>query len=158
VPNFLIPIKRPYASQLLGHPASLWDRPDDLGLSREHVYYGSRRGPIRAPARVLWYVTGATDPSVIASSTLLEVHVDTPWRLHRRYARLGVWGLQDVERAARGGRAAAFRFTDTELFRSPVGLDRIRALAPRGRNLLLRSAQALDENWFEAVYREGVRR
>jgi hypothetical protein len=158
VPNYLVPIKRQYASQLLGHPASLWDRPDDLGLSREHVYYSSRRGPLSAPARVLWYVSGKTDPSVIASSTLLEVRVDAPWRLHRRFARLGVWDLQDIERVASRGSAAAFRFADTELFSNPVGLDRLRALAPKRQPLVLRSALVLDDDWFEAIYREGVGR
>ena len=158
IPNYLFPIRRPFASQLLGYPASLMSRPDGLGLSREHVYYSSRRGPVRPPARILWYVSGRIDPSVIASSNLVEVRVDTPRRLHRIYARLGVWSQEDVTRAASGGTAAAFRFTDTEVFRDPVGLDRIRALAPRSQNLLLRSAQRLDDDWYERIYQEGVQR
>lgn len=158
IPNYLVPIRRPFASQLLGYPASLMSRPDDLGLSREHVYYSSRRGPVRSPARILWYVSGQIDPSVIASSNLVEVRVDTPRRLHRLYARLGVWNQSDIESAASNGRAAAYRFTNTEMFRNPVGLDRIRALAPQGQNLLLRSAQELNDDWYERIYREGVQR
>lgn len=158
VSNYLVPIKRPFASQLLGYPASLMSRPDDLGLSREHVYYSSRRGQVRPPARIIWYVSGKTEPSAIATSNLAEVRVDAPKRLHRLYERLGVWALPDIEAAASKGKAAALRFTDTEMFSTPVGLDRIRALAPEGRNLLLRSAQELGDEWYERIYREGVRR
>lgn len=158
ITNYLVPIKPPFASQLLGHPASLISRPDDLGLSREHVYYSSRRGQVRPPARILWYVSGKTEPSAIATSNLVEVRVDTPTRLHRLYARLGVWDLSDIDSAASNGKAAAFRFTGTEMFTNPVGLDRIRALAPKGRRLLLRSAQELGDQWYERIYREGVQR
>ena len=158
IPNFLVPIKPPFASQLLGYPASLMSRPDDLGLSREHVYYSSRRGQVAPPARILWYVSGKMDPSAIASSNLVEVRVDTPKRLHRLYSRLGVWTLSDIESAASRGKAAAFRFTDTDLFSKPVGLDRIRALAPKSQRLLLRSAQQLGDEWYERIYREGVQR
>lgn len=158
IPTFLVPIKRPFASQLLGHPVSLMSRPDDLGLSREHVYYSSRRGIVKAPGRILWYVSGQVEPSVIAASTLVETRVDTPARLHRLYSRLGVWTLPDITAAARSGRAAAFRFTDTEVFRHPVGLDRLRTLAPEGQNLVLRSAQRVDDEWYERIYRTGVQR
>ena len=155
--TYLVPIKRPFASQLLGYPASLMNRPDDLGLSREHVYYCSRSGPVKSPARILWYVSGKVAPGVIGCSSLAEVRVDTPRRLHRLYSRLGVWSVEDVAGVATQGRAAALRFTNTELFDHPVGLDRIRALAPEGQSLLLRSAHELDDVWFERIYREGVR-
>lgn len=158
LPNYLVPIKRPFATQLLGYPASLMSRPSALGLSREHVYYGSRRGPLTPPGRILWYVSGKTDPSVVASSNLVEVREDTPERLHRLHSRLGVWSRSDVERAARRGRAVALRFTGTEVFPRPVGLDRMRAMAGVGQRLLLRSAITLDEHLYERIYREGVRR
>lgn len=158
IANYLIPIKRPFASQLLGYPASLMSRPDDLGLSREHVYYSSRRGPAKPPARILWYVSGKTQPAVIASSNLVEVRVDTPYRLHRLYSHLGVWDLSDIKSSATNGKAAAFRFTGTEMFPNPVGLDRIRALAPEGRTVLLRSTQELSDEWYERIYREGTHR
>ena len=158
IANYLVPIKRPFASQLLGYPASLMSRPDDLGLSREHVYYSSRRGQVKPPARILWYVSGKTQPAAIATSNLAEVRVDTPHRLHRLYSRLGVWDLSDVKNSAANGKAAAFRFTDTEMFINPVGLDRIRALAPEGQNLLLRSAQGMNDEWYERIYREGAQR
>ena len=156
IPNYLVPIKRPFASQLLGHPASLMSRPDDLGLSREHVYYSSRRGIVKPPGRILWYVSGQVAPAVIAASMLVETRVDTPAKLHRLYSRLGVWTLQDIEAATANGKAAALRFTDTELFQHPVGLDRLRTLAPEGQRLLLRSAQRVDDEWYERIYRTGV--
>lgn len=158
IPNFLVPIKPAFAAQLLGYPMSLMSRSDDLGLSREHVYYSSRRGPLVPPARILWYVSGRVEPAIIASSSLVEIRVDTPERLHRLYARLGVWTLSDITTAAAKGVAAAIRFADTELFSSPVGLNKLRALAPEGRQLLLRSAQRMDDDWYERIYREGTGR
>lgn len=158
IANYLVPIKPAFASQLLGHPASLMNRTDDLGLSREHVYYSSRRGPVQPPGRILWYVSGRNEGAVVATSNLVEVRVDTPRRLHRLYARLGVWQLSDVINAAKKDQAAAFRFTNTEIFTRPVGLDRVRAAAPNGQRLLLRSTQVLTDEWYERIYREGVQR
>ncbi|GAB4002240.1 PIN domain-containing protein [Nocardioides ultimimeridianus] len=158
ISNFLVPIKPQFSSQLLGYPASLMNRADDLGLSREHVYYCNRAGPVRSPARVLWYVSGKEHGAVFASSNLLDVVTDTPARLHRRFCRLGVWRQADIESAASNGKAAALLISETELFSRPVTLDLLRALWPDGRSLLLRSAQRVTDESYERIYKEGVRR
>lgn len=158
VRTYLVPIKRPFAAALLGYPASLMSRPDDLGLSREHVYYKTPRRQTQLPARILWYVTGQVQPSVIAASRLVEEVIDSPRRLHRRYSRLGVWTRADIESASQDGRAGALRFADTEIFPTPVGLDRLRVLATKGQRLQLRSTQELDDESFKRIYYEGTKR
>lgn len=156
--NFLVPIKPEFSSQLLGYPASLMSRSADLGLSREHVYYCNRPGPVRSPARILWYASGKQYGVVFASSNLVEATSDTPARLHRRFSRLGVWTVNDIATAASNGRAAALRIEETELFPRPVPLERLRALWPDGRHLLLRSAQEVTDEAYEQIYLEGTRK
>lgn len=156
--TYLVPIKRPFAATLLGYPTSLMNRPDDLGLSREHVYYKTPRRQTHLPARILWYVSGRVDPSVIAASRLVEEVIDSPRRLHRRYSRLGVWDRADIESASHDQRVGAFRFADTEIFTTPVGLDRLRVLASKGQSLQLRSTQELDDESFKRIYGEGMKR
>lgn len=164
LPTFLIPVRAAFAEQLFDTELSeqtLFPRDDSLGLSREHVYYRSPMpAVVSAPARILWYVskekrvpgTGA----VRACSALVEVAVDRPRTLHRRFRRLGVYKQRDVEATAKDGTAMAIRFGNTELFRSAIPLDELRQLASAtGNTLSVRSPWKLPERMFEEVYRRG---
>jgi hypothetical protein len=137
LPTFMVSIHPTYASQLFETnlaAGSLFGRDLDLGLSREHIYYRGCgwSGGLRAPARLLWYVKGTQQTGrgyLAASSALLEVARGRPRSLHQRFARLGVWSREEVERAA-GKRAEvmALRFADTELFARPLSLSALREL------------------------------
>lgn len=161
VTSYLVPIRPVFAAALLGSQSTLFNR-DDLGLSRELVYYRSNRNQPQPPARILWYVSADKSSkdigSVVAASRLIEQSVDTPSRLHRRYAHLGVWTLADIDSATGGRTAGALRFVDTELFSRPVRLPDLRAAAGDGRSLSLRSAQRVEDTFFERIYRKGVQR
>jgi hypothetical protein len=161
VTSYLVPIRPAFAAALLGSQSTLFNR-DDLGLSRELVYYRSSRNQPQPPARILWYVSADKSSkdigSVVAASRLVEQSVDTPSRLHRRYAHLGVWTLADIDNATGGRTAGALRFVDTELFSRPVSLPELRAAAGEGRSLSLRSAQRVEDTFFERIYRKGVQR
>ncbi|KWX00139.1 hypothetical protein TH66_14595 [Carbonactinospora thermoautotrophica] len=158
--TFLVPIQPQWSSMLFGIPASLIPRPEELGISREHVYYRSphSRGE-HAPARILWY--GSSDKgqqisSVIGCSRLEEVVVDDPVALHARFQHLGVWSREHVEGAADKGRALALRFADTEMFPKPVSLQRLKALAGAlGQTVTVRSTSKISTELFAAVYQEG---
>jgi GNAT superfamily N-acetyltransferase len=161
LPSFLIPIKPVWSTDLFGFPAGLMLRPDTLGISREHVYYRSPR-PHRekAPARLLWYGSGAGErggvTAVIACSRLEEVVIATPADLHRRFRHLGVWKQEHVSTAARDGFARALRFADTEMFPTPVPLRRLRELVLRNqKNLTLQSPEKITPELFAAIYQEG---
>lgn len=155
IPCFLVPVRPGPAAELLGHRFMLFGRDADLGLSREHVYY---RAPVplivSAPGRILWYVSG-DDKEVVAASRLDAVQVAHPGTLHRRYQRLGVLDRSVVDQSARGGVAAALIFSDTEFFRTPVGLSRLRTIDGAGGLTPLPSPRVITTANFFAVYAEG---
>jgi predicted nucleic acid-binding protein/GNAT superfamily N-acetyltransferase len=138
LPCFMLSINATWAAELFDTTlaaATLFGRPLELGLSREHVYY---RGPgwpggIAHPARLLWYVTGGAPGHPIghlrAVSQLAEVVVGRPRTLHQRFARLGVWNEQKVCSAADAKNTVmALRFVDTEVFDQPLDLPTLRQL------------------------------
>ena len=64
--------------------------------------------------------------SVKACSRIEEVVIGKPKEIFKRFSRLGVYQWQDVLQAARGKideSLVAFRFSMTERFRNPVGLE-----------------------------------
>jgi hypothetical protein len=160
--TYLVPIRQLWASRLFGWPTALESRPTILGLSRELIYYRAPRpAVVTAPARVLWYATQGTRepvaPGVFACSRLEEVVADAPDVLYARFKHLGVYEHSNVTEAAKAGIAQALRFADTELFDSPVGLDRLREIARQNcQTLHLRSPQKIKPELFAALYREGA--
>lgn len=166
LPTYLVPIAPAFAEDLFDvdlKAQTLFQRTDTLGMSREHVYYRSPlpNRPESGPARILWYVTqGSGRPgtgAVRACSLLLEVVVESPDRLHRRFGRYGVWRRDDVRRVARDGSAMALRFTNTELFDRPVTRGE---LQEGSRELgcqrpFLQSPWLMPSELFEWIYRKG---
>jgi GNAT superfamily N-acetyltransferase len=156
IPTYIVPIRPTWASELFGFPASLFDRPDLLGLSREHVYYRSPRPqPVTVPARILWYVSGKGTERVgglIGCSRVIEVCIDTPAKLHARFKHLGVWTLARIEQAAKEKRVSAYRFTDTEIFNQPISWESLQAMAGSKRMGTLQSPTQVDDGFFSAIY------
>jgi GNAT superfamily N-acetyltransferase len=159
--SFLVPIRPEFATDLFGYPPGLLFRPNTLGISREHVYY---RSPLpnreRAPARLLWYASGAERrggvAAVIACSRLEEVIIAKPGDLHRQFRHLGVWKLEQIATVARDGLSRCLRFADTEIFTTPVSLQRLRALGRRHeRNFALQSPELISPDLFTTIYQEG---
>jgi GNAT superfamily N-acetyltransferase len=160
LPTFLVPIRPAWASDLFGVPQTMFPRSNMLGISREHVYYRSPRPRVeQAPARLLWYVSGASHggtAAVIGCSRLDEVVIGKPVVLHQTFRHLGVWHRDQVTAAAHDGVALALRFADTEIFPHQVSLRRLRELAAAHRqNPLLRSPQKITADLFAAIYQEG---
>lgn len=164
MPSFTVPIEPRWSTELFNVPAMLLPRNDVLGISREHVYYrSSGRRNESVPGRLLWYVSKGTNGQegqmVIGSSRLDEVIVDTPDALFSKFEHVGVYGRDEVRRAADStGRAMALRFSDTEIFPKPVTLRRLSALAESlGLPLSLISLTKISNELFQAVYEEGHR-
>lgn len=162
LPTFLVPIRPEFSAELFGIPAILMPRPDALGISREHVYYRSpRRSGLIAPARLLWYASGAGRTSgvgaVIACSRLEEIIVSRPSELHQRFRYLGVWRQEQIAQVARDGQAMALRFADTEIFPFQVSLRRLQGLISQHcQSVSLQSAQKIPAQLFADVYQEGL--
>lgn len=165
LPSFVVPIKPRWAAELFNVPPMLLPRDADLGISREHVYYRSpgRRGE-STPARLLWYVSDGTarqqGKMVIGCSRLDEVLVDDPDTLYSRFEHLGVYGRGEVRTAAdASGKTMALRFSDTEIFPSPVPYARLKGMADAlGLRLSLMSLSKISSALFQAVYEEGHRK
>jgi ribosomal protein S18 acetylase RimI-like enzyme/predicted transcriptional regulator len=171
IPNFVVPIRHGWATSLFDtHLAAeqLFPREWDLGLRRELVYYRRPRndGGLKAPARILWYVSGTQRQpggrSIRGVSLLNEVLVAPANHLFSRFGRLGVYKKQDVEAlASEDGQVMALRFSDTELFDNPVKLDDYREIVSgsRGsRSVVLRSPQLINEQAFVEIHRRGTGR
>lgn len=165
--NFVVPIKASWAAPLFDvglADAQLFPRDWELGLRRELAYYRSPRngGGIAAPARILWYVTGAQREhgvrAIRAVSSLDEVVRRPVEQLWYRYRRLGVYERADIERAGTNGVAMALRFSNTELLQHPVSLDDYRKLVtgdPKSSSVVLQSPQSVDEHVFVNVVSQG---
>jgi GNAT superfamily N-acetyltransferase/predicted nucleic acid-binding protein len=161
LPTYLVPIKPAWSADLFGIPQAMTPRPNRLGLSCEHVYYRSPTPPTAAPARVIWYVTDAPRggvAAVIGSSRLEETITDTPPVLFQRFRHLGVWRLDQVTHASKGGKVQGLRFADTEIFPQPIPLRHLKQLAAEhGQSLALRSPQRISPGLFTAIYQKGHR-
>ena len=121
IPTFIVPIKPKYSSDLFGYPSHLFERPHQLGISMEHVYYRAAIGNEQGPARILWYLSGEKFSEVFACSTLIEAVDAQPKTLYRRFRRLGVYAYADVAEAAEPtGMARALHVIDTHQFRRPI--------------------------------------
>ncbi|MFI9269417.1 GNAT family N-acetyltransferase [Kitasatospora sp. NPDC052896] len=166
LPSFIVPIAPRWSTELFNVPTMLLPRRNELGISREHVYYRSpgHRGE-SVPARLLWYVSqGLSNQAgqlVIGCSRLEEVVVDTAEALRARFEHLGVYGQDEIHAIAdrSSGKAMALRFSDTELFPKPVAYRRLTSLAEGlGLPLSVMSLTRIDNRLFQAVYEEGHRR
>ncbi|MFF4650893.1 GNAT family N-acetyltransferase [Streptomyces sp. NPDC001380] len=165
MPSFVVPIEPRWSTELFNLPATLLPRSNELGISRELVYYrssGHRNESV--PARLLWYVSegqpGQEGQMAIGCSRLEEVVIDTPDALFSRFEHLGVYGRAEIKSTAGvSGNVMALRFSDTELFPEPVTLRRFRALANElGLPLSLMQLTKISSELFQAVYQEGHRR
>ncbi|MBS2532568.1 GNAT family N-acetyltransferase [Catenulispora sp. NF23] len=160
--SYLVPIQQAYSNDLLGIPETLDGRRDQLGLSREHVYYRGPRGPRpTAPSRLLWYMSGggrtrSQSPGVIACSQLDAVVTGEPQELHSRFRHLGVWNEQQIVAAAHEGQVQALVFTNTEILPRPVGLRLLREIAARhGEQPTPQGPLRISAEYFSAIYRAG---
>jgi hypothetical protein len=155
MPCYLVPIQQRFSSSLFGLPASLLERDDELGLSREHVYYRAPQPSLDVPGRILWYMSGTKRPvlpqGVFACSQLDDVVTGPPEELYDRYQHLGVWKLDQLREVSTDGKLQALRFSNTELLDPCVPLNRLRALGM----YITPGPKRIDSDLFAKIYREG---
>lgn len=162
-PAYLVPIQPAWARALFGQEPrqlSLLNRPDHLGVAREHVYYRSFVSTMKAPARLVWFVTGGgLNGGARAVSWLDRVAIDRPRALHRRFGSQGIYTSADVERIVKrpGGKALAMVFGRTEILRHQVRLKDAARFHPEiATSQYLRTSRAIDEHVFEDYYKRGM--
>lgn len=132
VDTYIIPIQPRWAEHLFDDRLArtgLFGADPLIALNSENVYFRSGKQPagLRAPARILWYVssdrlTGKVQ-CIRATSILDEVVVGAARVVYRQFERLGVYRWSDVLGVAGGdpnGKVMALRFSLTEMLSIPV--------------------------------------
>jgi predicted nucleic acid-binding protein/GNAT superfamily N-acetyltransferase len=170
IPSFVVSIRPVWAQHLFDEELArqtLWGARADLAFSHENVYYRSKRNSrkIRGPGRVLWYVTydrhHLGSKHIRAVSHLEEVVAGKPKDLFTQFKRLGIYQWNDLMRITEGDpgqEIMALRFSNTELFRSPVSLDDLRRILRETENKtpVLQSPQPVSPQSFARIYKMGA--
>jgi hypothetical protein len=132
MPTFIVPIRPEWAMHLFDASIGsqdLFGGNPHLVFRGENAYYRSAKPRIlRAPGRILWYVSKHTGryqdtESIKASSNLIEVITDKPKPLFTRFHRFGVYAWKDLLKVAKNDHQAeimGFRFAKTELLSCPI--------------------------------------
>lgn len=160
IDNWIVPIQSRWAESMfetrLGAD-SLFGVPPELAFALENVYYRSARTGIKAPARLLWYVSRGPR-SIRAASLLEDVQIDKPSVLFKQFKRLGVYSWEQVLETAHGDEGAlimACRFSHTELLR-PVDFGEVQCILENhgcSRNNLQSPLQISSEIFFDLYQR-----
>ena len=160
---FLIPIRPGYGIGLIDRERSANDlfggNPHVL-LRWNNVYYRkvNRHKMIKAPGRILWYVSSPSK-QIIAVSHLDEVVIDTPKELFRRFKKFGILEWNDLyEMCDRNPlkELMALRFSHTFLFRKPISLEVLKSVFeahPVG--LSLQGPLKLSSEMFHEIFQKG---
>ncbi|MBN4002910.1 N-acetyltransferase [Nostoc sp. LPT] len=167
IPTFIIPIQSWFAKDLFDKELAsevLWGSKEEIALKREVVYYCAKRA-MQAPGRILWYVSKSgtgknssyTLKAIRACSRLDEIVIGKPKELYRRFRRLGVFNFKDILQIADNDLnkdIMAVKFSDTELFKSPIILEDIKKML--GRNISVQSSSKITTENFKILYNIGT--
>jgi GNAT superfamily N-acetyltransferase len=165
IPTFVVPIRPTWAQNLfdegLANQELFATRPE-LVLKREQVYYRANQPcGLESPGRILWYISGDKDRqgtmSIRACSRLDEVIIEKPKDLFRRFRRLGAYEWKDLIQTVDGDHERAImalRFSDTELFKSPVPREAFRKMGIKSN---LQSPVRISRQQFADIYEAGRR-
>lgn len=161
-PCLIVPIKPGYAKSLFDTKlaaADLFGAEKSALLRFENVYFrkSTRRHMIRAPARILWYVSEGV--GVVAVSWLDDVQIGTPKDMFRDHRRLGALSWSDIYEMCRGDEVQdimVLKFSHTYLFRSPVDWRSLqRVYAKRDSSPVVQSPSIVPREVFLDIYRMG---
>ncbi len=175
-PTFIIPIQPRWASCLFDEhlatqmlPLDGFGAKPELAFNRDAVYYRAIKNSrgLNAPCRILWYISetqgegkgkGFQDVGYIgACSYVDEVICGKPKELYRRFQRLGVYQLSDVESISKDkntGNIMAIRFSNTELFHNPVSFKELQQVLNKNNSFLF-SPYEIPKESFIKLYNDG---
>jgi hypothetical protein len=135
-------------------------------LNSENVYYrAAKPACITAPARVFWYVSQDSSypgsMALRACSYVDEVVIAPPKEVFRRFKRIGIYEWRDVFGLAKNdleNEIMAFRFSKTELMRTPVAWNVLQTVLQRktGKGSQIQSPLLVSEECFLELYRLGM--
>ena len=166
VDNFIVPIRPPYAMDLfdeeLGEQTLFGANPLSM-LKMQNVYYKSanKKYP-SAPSRVLWYISNPKNNgfqgtmAIRACSYVEEAILDFPKEIFKKFNKLGVYNWNNVLSIVdydQTKKIFAFRFSRTELFKNPVGLDEYKIIS--GYKNAPCTPQQISNEVFHKIYKKG---
>jgi ribosomal protein S18 acetylase RimI-like enzyme/predicted nucleic acid-binding protein len=163
LPCFIVPIHPQYAEHLVDERLTrggLLGADVDLALNPESAYYrAAKPAVLKCPGRVLWYVTENDiyqgTKAIRACSRIVELVMDCPKPLFKRFQRLGVYEWRNVfETAGRNIEQPimAFRFDDSELLR-PMAWERFQEILEKHDNSHpLQSPAEISPQAFGEIY------
>ena len=158
----MVPIKPGYARSLFDTSLAaddLFGGERSVLLRLENVYFRkkSHHHMIKAPARILWYVSDST--GVVGISHLDEVQIGSPKEMFRGHRRLGALGWQEIQELCGGDRLQeimVLKFSHTYLFRSKVGLRTLKGIyGAHSAKLVIQSPSLVPIDVFLDIYRSG---
>lgn len=163
--HFLIPIKASYAMSLVDRFQSAHDMfggNASVLLRWDNVYYRTKsfHNMLKAPARILWYVSGKNQRKVVAVSHLDAVELGKPGALHKKYAKFGILEWKELHELCDGNVNAdimVLKFSHTFAFQNSVTLNELRELflEKENRNLSVQSPTQMAVSTFERVFQLG---
>lgn len=167
LPSFIVPIRPIFAMSLFDEDIAkqdLFGGELHLALTLENVYYRSPRNSrgISAPAHILWYVSEKRGDDktkrLAVYSRLTEVCILSPQAAFKRFERLGVYGLDDIEGIAHNGQVMCLVFDDSEQLRSRIPYEKVRSIL-RDENCrgVIQSPIPISTRAFARLYTEGMR-
>lgn len=167
VPTYLIPIKPEWAESLFDVDManqSLF-HVENIILQHELCYYRSKRpGNIKPYGRILWYVSykkGFYGSGCLrAISYIKEVDIGKPKDLFRKNRRLGVYGWEDVLKAANkdlNKEIMAIRFSDSHMLVKPMEWRRLNSILKESNiNTTLQSPVRINRRAFSKIYKKTL--
>ena len=160
---YMLPIRPGYAMSLFDINQAredLFGGKTNVLLRWENVYYRSATHThlLRAPGRILWYVS-APRKSVVAISHLDSVLVDTPKSLFRTFEKFGILDWKELYNMCGGDvtkKLMAMRFSHTFLFLNQVRLNELnRIYGEHGRRPVLQSPSRISPQICETIMERG---
>ena len=160
---YMVPIRPDYAMSLFDISQArqdLFGGNTSILFRWENVYYrtATHTRLIRAPGRILWYVS-APKKSVVAISNLDSVLVDRPKELFRTFEKFGILDWKELYNMCDGDVAKklmAMKFSHTFLFRKPVPLSELNGIyGDHGKRPVLQSPSRISPQIYETVVERG---
>lgn len=159
IENIVVTIQSSFASQLLGHDNHLPFTDPLLAMSRDKVYFRSKRiSRIRSGrARILWYVSGNNGQKFVGTSQVLRQRSGDTDSIFKLLGKLGTLSLEQLKGLTKDDDITAIVFRNTEIFDYPISLDSMRKwLREDGKAIPpFLAPVAISEDLYARVYRYG---
>ena len=168
LPCFIVPIKPHWAEALFDDKSSeklpFFEPNYPLLLNRENVYYATKTGKLKSPARILWWVSENKHTKqkgeIRACSYVDAVFIDKPKVLFKRFEKLGIYKWTQIAEISKNkNEIMAFVFSDTELFTYPISSFFVKNYFKKyeNKNFMIVSPLKIKKDTYIDLYKKGMK-